>query len=97
MKKATILKVKHKKYCHRRAYFSFHHCQVFILSCHCRSCFLCHSRAWHGNLKRDVRLKAEHDGKEKEAEHDKEKAPRLRGFSSGFNKSYLFFKIDLPA
>ena len=25
----------------------------------------CHSRAWHGNLKRDVRLKAEHDGKEK--------------------------------
>ena len=92
MKKATILKVKHKKYCHRRAYFSFRHCQVFILSCHCRSCFLCHSRARDGKEK-----EAEHDGKEKEAEHNKEKAPRLRGFSSGFNKSYLFFKIDLPA
>ena len=26
---------------------------------------LCHSRAWHGNPKRDVRLKAEYDGKEK--------------------------------
>ena len=32
--------------------------------------------------KRDVRLKAEHDGKEKEDEHDIEKAPQMRGWEN---------------
>ena len=37
----------------------------YSLSFPCFFLLLCHSRAWHGNPKRDVRLKAEHDGKEK--------------------------------
>ena len=38
---------------------------------------LCHSRAWHGNLKRDVRLKAG---------HDIEKSPS----NEGLNKNQFF-------
>ena len=84
-KKATILKVKHKKYCHRRAYFSFRHCQVFILPLSLPKLFFMSFPCLARESKRDVRVKpehdiekeAEHDYKEKEAEHNKEKSPLI--------------------
>ena len=85
-KKATILKVKHKKNniviagvdlaiheeeipgtrcaCPRMTEENNTVIPVFFsspLSFPYSFLLLCHSRAWHGNLKRDVRLKAGHD------------------------------------